>query len=125
MKQNNLFKIILSMLIIAVLSSFSCITTPVGIAESNIPLNNKPVSELGESKGNSSLTFSILGLWMIDKPDIKEAVTEAIDSKSGHAITNVRIYNNYIWFVLFGINYVTVEGDVIKFENIESQEEVQ
>ncbi len=46
-------------------------------------------------------TWSFLGLWMIGRPDIGEAIDEALRKRQGTALVNVRCYETYRWFVLF------------------------
>ena len=68
--------IYLTIIIISVISLNSCITTPVCLTASNTPLNNREIeANLGPVNGSSGINcFSILGLWMIGRPDIESAV---------------------------------------------------
>jgi hypothetical protein len=119
---NLLKKIILSVLAGLVgICTFSCITTtPVCLTSSNTPLHNKKIAEnLGKVEGTSDLFSNgslILGLWMIGKPDIQQAIDKALAKKDGHALINVKCYQNFYWFLLWGFSTVTVEGEVVRFE---------
>lgn len=81
---------------------------------SSTPLHNKVIVEnLGQSEG-SDWSWSLLGLWSIGRPDIDKAINEAIASKNGDALINVRWYEKHYYFVLFSVNKVIVTGQVIK-----------
>lgn len=93
----------------------ACSTSPVCVTSSLTPLQGKTVSEnLGECRG-SSTAWSILGIFMIGRPDINLAIQEALDSKKGDTLINVRCYETYGYFILGSFSIVTVEGDAIKF----------
>ena len=96
----------------------SCITTrPVCLTSSNTPLYNKKISEnKGKVKGSSNMTFSILGLWMIGKPDIQNAINEALQKKEADALINIKCYEDNYYLILLGLTRVTVEGEAVKFE---------
>lgn len=92
-----------------------CVTSPVCVTSSLTPLQGKTVTEnLGPCTG-SDTAWSILGIYMIGRPDINLAILEALDSKKGDTMINVRCYETYGYFVLFGTTTVTVEGDAVKF----------
>jgi hypothetical protein len=94
----------------------SCSTAPICIAPSNMPLQDKSVSEnLGKTAGKDS-AYSILGLYMIGHPDIEAAMKEAIEAKKGDALINIRCYETSGYFFFFSVNTVRVEGEAIKFE---------
>jgi len=122
MKRKTVLTALLSVTALISTLLSSCITTPVSIPESNTPLAGKKISEnLGKAEGSSSYAFSVLGFWMIGRPDIEEAVNNAIQSKKGDALINVRCYQTYLWFVLIGLTDVTVEGEAVKFEAIKNE----
>ncbi|HPS57067.1 MAG TPA: hypothetical protein PK514_03085 [Spirochaetota bacterium] len=99
----------------AVLILNGCVTSPVCVTSSLTPLQGKTVTEnLGECKG-SDTAYSILGIYMIGRPDINLAIQEALDSKKGDTMINVRCYETYGYFLFFGTTTVTVEGDAVKF----------
>jgi hypothetical protein len=93
----------------------SCSTVPICITPSNMPLHDKSVSEnLGKTEGKDS-AYSILGLFMIGRPDIEAAMKEAIKAKNGDALINIRCYETSVYFILFSVNTVRVEGEAVKF----------
>lgn len=103
------------MTIITALLLSACSTTPVCVTSSLTPLQGKTVAEnLGACKG-SDTAWSILGIYMIGRPDINFAIKEALDSKKGDTMINVRCYETYGYFLFFSRSTVTVEGDAIKF----------
>ncbi len=108
-------------LLLCILCFISCISTsPVCITSSNTPLMNKKISQnLGKVEANSGISFNssyILGLWMIGKPDIQSAIDKALLQKGADALINIKCYENFYWFAIWGFKTVTVEGEAIKFE---------
>ena len=78
----------------------ACSTVPIASTSSATPLAGKTISEnLGKVKGSDS-AWSVLGLYMIGRPDIDAAMKEALESKGGDALTNVRIYRQWTGFLL-------------------------
>jgi len=60
---------------------------------------------------------------MIDKPDIDEAIKEALKNKEGStALINVKCYETTKWFILFTINSVTVEGEAVILSEAKEKE---
>jgi len=92
----------------------ACSTTPVCVTSSLTPLQGRAVTEnLGHCTGSDS-AWSILGLFMIGRPDINSAINRALKSKKGDTLINVRCYETYSYFLFFSWTTVTVEGDAIK-----------
>jgi hypothetical protein len=109
-KRINLFAVIM----IAVLCTLSCITTPVTVTSSNTPLQNRVITEnLGKTEGSHS-AYSVLSLWMIGKPDIEIAIEEALKKKNADALINIRCYRTTHFFLFVSVSKVTVEGDAVK-----------
>ncbi|HSV97737.1 MAG TPA: hypothetical protein VLM75_12515 [Spirochaetota bacterium] len=93
----------------------SCASTPVSKLESTVPIGeNTKYENLGWSGGSSS-TWSFLGLWMRGRPDVDRAFAEAIRKKNGDAMVGVTCRERTLWFILFSITTVSVQGEVIKF----------
>jgi hypothetical protein len=65
----------------------ACSTTPVCIAPSTTPLEKKSVTEYDRVEGSNS-AYSILGLWMIGRPDIDAAIADALTGTEGTALTD-------------------------------------
>ncbi len=102
--------IISSMMFIA-----GCVTTPVCITSSNTPVNGKTIEEnMGTTRGSDS-AVSILGLWMVGRPDTGAAIDEAIENKKADALINVQCYQKTSYFILFSLTTVVVEGEAVKF----------
>lgn len=102
-------------LIAAVLVSGSCITAPVCVTSSITPMNGKVISEnLGKVEGRDT-AFSVLGLYMIGRPDLDLAVKSALAVKSGDTLINVSCYETYGYFLLFSTTTVKVEGEAVRF----------
>lgn len=92
----------------------SCITTPVCITSSTTPIYGKMnIEKLGRAAGSSS-AYSILGLWMIGKPDAKEAIEEALLVKNAHSLVDVYCYQTWQYFLFFSITTVYVEGEAVR-----------
>ncbi|MBN2042115.1 MAG: hypothetical protein JW864_18920 [Spirochaetes bacterium] len=115
----NIFKIIIiTALSGCIIATSSCLSTrPVCLTSSNTPLNNKKISEnKGKVKGRSNMTWSILGLWMLGKPDIQTAIDDAKQQKDADALINIKCYEDDYYLIFFGLTRVTVEGEAVKFE---------
>lgn len=97
----------------------SCITVPVTMTPSNTPLFDRTVSENHGLVRGTHTTGSILGLWMIKRPDIDKAITRALEQKGGDALINVRCYEQVSWFVFFSLHKVIVEGEAVTFKKDE------
>ena len=118
MRALGLFKIFTVYLAVSavILSGASCITAPVCLTSSTTPIQEKAVMQnLGKTEGTSS-TWSVLGLWMIGRPDIGAAIDEAVQKKDGDALINVRCYETFRWYLLFSTTTVRVEGEAVKFQ---------
>lgn len=112
MKQ-KVFLIIISAVTTLILTG--CSTSPVCVTSAITPLQGKTVAEnLGGCKGSHS-AYSILGIFMIGRPDVNIAIQEALDSRKGDTMINVRCYETYGYFLFFSRSTVTVEGDAIRF----------
>lgn len=112
----KLEKLLLSLFIGLILSLSSCIT-PRGMTSSSTPIQGKKIAEnLGKAEGSDG-SFSIISLFSIGRPDIDEAIKEAVNSKDGDALINVRMYEKNYFFLLITYTQVIITGDVIKFEN--------
>ena len=108
-------KIIPGVFLAITLMVSSCLTTPVGMTTSSTPLENKTITQnLGKAQGSSG-AFDILMLFSVDRPDIDEAINEAVRSKRGDALINVRIYQEVGYYLLFSYTTVIVTGEVVKF----------
>ncbi len=118
----KIIPIIFVMILITVL--ISCVT-PMGMTSSSTPLYNKTITEnLGQAEG-SNWSWSLLGLWSIGRPDMDKAINNAIASKNGDALINVRWYEKHYYFVLFSITKVIVTGQVVKTSPVEIKETKQ
>jgi len=103
------------MLLAAVLIFNSCSTSPICATSSVTPMQGKVISEnLGKAEGRDT-AFSILGLYMIGRPDLGIAIDEALKKKGGDTLINVSCYETFGWFLLFSTNTVKVEGEAVKF----------
>jgi hypothetical protein len=106
-------------LILTLIAGFAaataCSTVPIASTSSATPLEGKVISEnLGKVKGSDS-AFSILGLYMIGRPDMDAAMKEALASKGGDALTNVRLYKRWSYFVVVDCTTVLVEAEAVRF----------
>lgn len=111
--------------LIALACTFYACVTPMGMTSSSTPLEGKKVaSNLGKAEGRDS-AWSVLGLWSIGRPDIDKAIEEAVKSKNGDAIINVRWYEKTYYFVFASYTELIVYGDVIKFEAPEEPEKAE
>jgi hypothetical protein len=114
------FKIIIFLFCIAFM--LACATTPVSITSSNTPLNDKKIAEnLGKVEGESDYCFSVLGMWMIGKPDIQGAIFDALNKKKADALINIKCYEDWRYFFFVSITKVIVEGEAVKFQKPSEQ----
>ncbi len=114
--------IVIIMITIAFLDG--CVT-PMGMTSSSTPLHNQTIVEnLGQAEGND-WSWSLLGLWSVGRPDMDKAINEAIASKNGDALINVRWYEKNYYFVLFSVTKVIVTGQVIKTIPAEAKEQIK
>lgn len=107
-----------SIMVITSILSFllfaSCSTTPICVTSSVTPIQNKLITEnLGKTSGTDS-ALSILGIYMIGRPDIDTALERAKLSKNADTLINVRCYETYGYYLLFSISTVRIEGDAVK-----------
>ncbi|MDH5717893.1 MAG: hypothetical protein OEZ22_09670 [Spirochaetia bacterium] len=92
----------------------ACIS-PMGMTASSTPLQGKVIEEnRGQAEG-SDASFSILGI-PFGYPDIDIAIQDAVKSKQGDALINLRWYQKNYNFILFNRASVIVTGDVVKFK---------
>jgi hypothetical protein len=99
----------------AILIFGSCSTTPISYTASVTPMEGKRIVEnLGKTEGKDS-AYSILGVYMIGRPDLDLALKSAIEKKGGDTLINVSCYEIYSWFILFSKTTVSVEGEAVKF----------
>ncbi|MEJ5360793.1 MAG: hypothetical protein WHV26_01925 [Spirochaetota bacterium] len=118
-------KLILFLLLFMITAVITSCVTPMGMTSSSTPLYNKTITEnLGQAEG-SDWSWSLLGLWSIGKPDMDKAINNAIASKNGDALINVRWYEKHYYFVLFSITKVIVTGQVVKTVPVEIKESKQ
>jgi hypothetical protein len=116
---NRKFIVSIMMLFIIMICCNGCVTTPVCITSSNTPVNGKSVQEnLGETRGSDS-AISILGLWMVGRPDTGAAIDEAINGKKADALINIQCYQETAYYILFSLTTVVVEGEAVKFASKE------
>lgn len=109
-------KKIISLFVIPFALLFGSCVTPIGMTSSSTPIHGKKiVKNLGRAEGNSG-TFSVLSLFSIGRPDIDKAIEEAVKSKGGDGLINVRMYEKTYFFLVVTYTEVIVSGDVVKFE---------
>ena len=110
-------KLIITVFAALFLSFAGCSTTPVCLTSAITPLDGKTIDvNLGKTKG-SDTAYSVLGLFMIGRPDIGTAVNDALNSSGGDTLINVHCYESYYYFILFSANTVVVQGDAVKLSN--------
>ncbi|PKL16816.1 MAG: hypothetical protein CVV49_14265 [Spirochaetae bacterium HGW-Spirochaetae-5] len=80
-----------------------------------IPLQGKIVAEnLGKTEGTDT-AFSILGIYMIGRPDLDLAIKDALSKKNADTLINVSCYETWGYFLLGSFTTVRVEGEAVKF----------
>ncbi len=98
----------------------ACSTSPVCVTSSITPMQGKVVTEnLGKTDGTDT-AYSILGLYMIGRPDLDIAIKEALAKKGGDTLINVSCYETWGYFLLGSFTTVKVEGEAVKFTVQES-----
>jgi hypothetical protein len=96
----------------------ACSTSPICATSSITPMQNKTISEnLGTVSGEDS-TYSVLGLFMISRPDIDRAIEKAVSLKNGDTLINVRCYTTSSYFLIFSKTTVRVEGEAVRIADI-------
>ena len=90
----------------------SCIT-PAGITTATTPLYDKVIVENHGKVRDTDSVWALFGLWMFGRPDIDEAINDALSQKGGNALINVKVYNNKQFFFLFSRDQVIVEGEAV------------
>lgn len=86
------------------------------MTSSSTPIQGKKIAEnLGKAEGSDG-SFSVFNLFSIGRPDIDKAIDEAVKSKDGDALINVRMYEKTYFLILVTYTQVIVTGDVVKFE---------
>ena len=103
--------LIISIIIIFNLASCSTVQYT---ADAATPLNDRAYADIGMTSGTDS-TWSLFNLWMFGKPDMDEAIKDALEKKGGDALINVTAKQNKLWFFFFSVDTVTVEGKAVKF----------
>ena len=98
---------------IIIISIASCSTIEYK-ADSTTPLNDRAYAELAMTSGTNS-KWSLFGLWMFGRPDIDNAIQNALAKNGGDALINVTSHQERMWFLLFSIDTLTIEGKAIKF----------
>lgn len=112
---------LLSLFILVQVAFISCITAPRGMTSSTTPVAGREYQVLGKAEGSAGSLSSVhLVLrqfgWTINRPDIDEAIQNALKAKNGDALINVRWYEKNYYFILFTYTSVVVTGNVIKFQ---------
>ena len=103
--------IIINIIIIIFIASCSTIEYK---ADSTTPLNDRAYAELGKTKGTGR-AWSLFGLWMFGRPDMDDAIQDALAKNSGDALINVTSHQERMWFLFFAIDTLTIDGKAIKF----------
>jgi hypothetical protein len=101
--------------VIMILLLSSCITTPVSVTSSTTPVHDKKVAANYGPVQGSHRAWSVFGLWMIGRPDIDEAIQDALQQKGGDALINVTCYEKTAWFLFVSMHTVVVEGEAVSF----------
>jgi hypothetical protein len=103
----------------------ACITSPICATSSVTPIQNRVITEnMGAVSGEDS-TYSVLGIYMISRPDIDKAIAAALKSKDADTLINVRCYETTKYFVLFSKSTIRVEGEAVKLASSEVKEPVK
>ena len=102
-------------LLAAVIFFNACSTAPICVTPSVTPMQGKFTAEnLGKTEG-SDTAVSVLGLFMIGRPDLDLAIKNAIMKKGGDTLINVSCYETWGYFLFVSTTTVTVEGEAVKF----------
>ncbi len=118
-------RIIPGVLFITCVMFIGCSTSPICVTDSVTPLQGKTITEkLGQCSG-SDTAWSFLGLYMFGRPDIDEAIKEAVASKGADTIINVRCYEKWGYFLFFSTSTVIVEGEAVKLGSPETEKKVK
>jgi len=108
MKSHIIHTILLSLILM-----ISSCTTYFSNFEELMPTEGKKIVPLGTTSGSDS-AYSVLGLWMIGRPDTYKALQKALKKKNADTIVHGIGYTTNYWFLLFSVKTVTVEGDAVK-----------
>lgn len=76
-------------------------------------LNNAQVVKNVQGEDSSPiLLFIALG-----QPNFEKAVNQAITKGGGDALINAKVTNISQWYILFGVNKIVIDADVININN--------
>ncbi|MDH5719179.1 MAG: hypothetical protein OEZ13_01025 [Spirochaetia bacterium] len=119
MKENKIYKLSKKTILSLVFFIFfvnACVT-PMGMTASSTPLQEKIIEEnRGKAEGSDSV-YSLLFFIPLGYPDIDKAIENAVKSKEGDALINLRWYEKKYEFLIFGKTSIVVTGDVVKFSD--------
>lgn len=106
-------KIVSTLLLILIILISGCVYVPAGLSASIEPLRDKNYKTIKAVQGKQT-TISLFHMLPLAKPDYNVAIREALKGEpQGSSLINVRTYYRSIFLLLFSVNTLIVEGDVI------------
>ena len=94
-----------------------CAHTPGGIAPSNVPIDGRKYKVLGRARSTDSVVRLFAIIPLTGSNSIASCMDDCIRSKQGDAMINITSEGYSQFWILFTKKIISVEGDVIKFEN--------
>lgn len=104
------------LILIVLLALFvsGCVYSPAGLSSSIEPLRDKNYKTIKYVTGKQS-AINLLCLFPLSKPDYNVAIREALKGEQeGSSLINVRTYYRSLFLLLFSVNTLIVEGEVIR-----------
>jgi hypothetical protein len=111
--RNRFARILLPLGILSLLSG--CINSPGGIAPSNVPMDGRTYSVLGETSATDSSIWILGFIPVTGSNKIRDALSDAMRKKDADAMINITVESYAQYWILF-VRYVTrVDGTAVRF----------
>ncbi len=105
-----------ALLVVTVSGLAGCITSPGGIAPSNVPLDGREYTILGKAQGTDSAIRLFGFIPVSGSNDIRTAMHAAIHEANGDALIEITVEAYMQWWILFTRHATRVRGTAIRFE---------
>ncbi len=106
--------LVLSIMVLAMTAG--CVHSPGGIAPSTTPLAGREYYVLGDTSGTDSCVWLFGLLPVTGSNTTREALDDALSSKSADALIDVTVESYFQWWILFTRSVTAVHGKAIQFK---------
>jgi len=112
-RRNRFARILFPLVVLALLSG--CINSPGGIAPSNVPLDGRTYSVVGETSATDSSIWILGFIPVTGSNKTRDALGQAMRKKDADALIDITVESYAQYWILF-VRYVTkVDGMAIRF----------